>query len=87
MLHMSYRTIDDVLAKQRRYAMLSAQVRRARGARGGLPTALWRSHAAFLKHYILQAGFLDGGRGLVAAISKSQETFWRYLAAGWERAE
>ncbi len=87
MLHMSYRTIDDVLAKQRRYAMLSARVRRERGARGGLCTALWRSHAAFLKHYILQAGFLDGGRGLVAAISKSQETFWRYLAAGWERPE
>jgi glycosyltransferase involved in cell wall biosynthesis len=87
MLHMSYRTIDDVLAKQRRYAMLSAQVRRQRGARGGLGTALWRSHAAFLKHYVLQAGFLDGGRGLVAAISKSQETFWRYLAAGWERPE
>ncbi len=87
MLHMSYRTIDDVLAKQRRYAMLSAQVRRERGARGGLPTALWRSHAAFLKHYIVQAGFLDGGRGFVAAISKSQETFWRYLAAGWERPE
>lgn len=87
MLHMSYRTIDAVLTKQRRYAMLSAQVRRERGARGGLCTALWRSHAAFLKHYILQAGFLDGSRGLVAAISKSQETFWRYLAAGWERAE
>jgi len=87
MLHMTYRTIDDVLAKQRRYAMLSAQVRRERGARGGLGTALWRSHAAFLKHYIVQAGFLDGGRGLVAAISKSQETFWRYLAAGWERPE
>ena len=69
MLHMTYRTIDDVLAKQRRYAMLSAQVRRERGARGGLGIALWRSHAAFLKHYIVQAGFLDGGRGLVAAIS------------------
>ena len=87
MLHMSYRTIDDVLAKQRRYAMLSAKVRRERGARGGLGTALWRSHAAFLKHYIVQAGFLDGSRGFVAAISKSQETFWRYLAAGWERGE
>jgi glycosyltransferase involved in cell wall biosynthesis len=85
MLHMSYRTIDDVLAKQRRYAMLSAQVRRERGAQGGLGSALWRSYAAFLKYYFLQRGFLDGGHGLVAAISKAQETFWRYLAAGWER--
>lgn len=85
MLHLSYPTIDAVLAKQRRYALLSAQVRRERGARGGLPAALARSLVAFLKHYILQRGLLDGGHGLVAAISKAQETFWRYLAAGWER--
>jgi len=86
MLHMSYRTVDDVLAKQRRYALLSAQVRRERGMRGGLGNALLRSHAAFLKHYVLQRGFLDGAHGFVAARSKAQETFWRYLAAGWERA-
>ena len=86
MLHMSYRTVDDVLAKQRRYALLSAQVRRQRGTQGGLANALLRSHAAFLKHYFLQCGFLDGAHGFVAARSKAQETFWRYLAAGWERA-
>jgi glycosyltransferase involved in cell wall biosynthesis len=86
MLHMSYRTIDDVLTKQRRYAMLSATARRQRGASGGLLVALVRAKFAFLKHYLLQAGFLDGSRGLVAAIARAQETFWRYLAAGWERS-
>ena len=85
MLHLSYRSIDDVLAKQRRYALLSAQVRRDRGARGGLPAALSHSAATFFKHYVLQAGFIDGARGFVAARAKSQEAFWRYLAAGWER--
>jgi glycosyltransferase involved in cell wall biosynthesis len=86
MLHMSYRTIDDVLAKQRRYAVLSAQARRARGARGGLAVALVRGSLTFLNHYLLQLGFLDGSRGLVAAIARAQECFWRYLGAGWERA-
>jgi len=86
MLHMSYRTIDDVLAKQRRYALLSAQARRQRGVQGGLAVALVRSVFAFLKHYVLQRGFLDGSRGLVAAIARAQECFWRYLGAGWERA-
>jgi glycosyltransferase involved in cell wall biosynthesis len=85
MLHMSYRTVDDVLTKQRRYALLSAEARRARGAQGGLGAALARSVFAFLKGYLLQLGFLDGSRGVVAAISRAQETFWRYLAAGWER--
>jgi len=86
MLHMSYRTIGDVLAKQRRYALLSAQARRERGSRGGLAAALARSSLTFFKHYLLQLGFLDGSRGLVAAIARAQECFWRYLGAGWERA-
>jgi glycosyltransferase involved in cell wall biosynthesis len=85
MLHMSYRTVDDVLAKQRRYAMLSAQARRERGVQGGLFVALLRAKFTFLKCYLLQAGFLDGSRGLVAAIARAQESFWRYLAVGWER--
>ena len=86
MLHMSYRTIDDVLAKQRRYALLSAQARRERGSPGGLAIALARGFFTFFKHYLLQLGFLDGSRGLVAAIARAQECFWRYLGAGWERA-
>jgi hypothetical protein len=45
-----------------------------------------RSGFAFFKHYLLQLGFLDGSRGLVAAITRAQECFWRYLGAGWERA-
>jgi glycosyltransferase involved in cell wall biosynthesis len=86
MLHMSYRNIDDVLTKQRRYALLSARVRRERGNRGGAFTASVRSFFTFLKSYVLQLGFLDGAHGFVAARSRAQETFWRYLAAGWERS-
>jgi glycosyltransferase involved in cell wall biosynthesis len=85
MLHMSYRSIDDVLTKQRRYALLSAKVRRERGAPGGLFAALVRSFFTFVKCYIFQLGFLDGAHGLVAARARAQETFWRYLAVGWER--
>jgi glycosyltransferase involved in cell wall biosynthesis len=84
LLHYSYRSIDEVLDKQRRYALASAAQRRARGARAGLGPALVRAGFAWFRHYILKRGFLDGGHGLVAAIAKSQETFWRYLAAGWE---
>jgi hypothetical protein len=85
MLHMSYRTIDDVLTKQRRYALLSAKVRRERGTQGGLAAATARSFFTFVKCYFLQFGFLDGGQGYVAARGRAQETFRRYLAAGWER--
>lgn len=85
LLHHSYRSIDEVLEKQRRYALASAAARRGAGRRGGLGPAIGRSLWAFLRHYVLKRGFLDGAHGFVAALSKAQETFWRYLAVGWER--
>jgi glycosyltransferase involved in cell wall biosynthesis len=85
MNHYSYRTIDDVLTKMRRYALDSAEARRRGGISGGLLSAILRATFGFFKTYVLQAGFLDGRRGLVAALARSQETFWRYLATGWEK--
>lgn len=84
MIHHSYRSIDEVLDKGRRYGLASAAERRARGKRGGLAIALPRAGWAFLRHYVLKAGFLDGAHGFVAAAAKAQETFWRWLAVGWE---
>jgi glycosyltransferase involved in cell wall biosynthesis len=84
MLHYSYTSVDDVLRKMRTYALASARQRRARGASGGLAVAVGRSLFGFLKLYVVKAGFLDGRRGLVAALFKAQETFWRYIATGWE---
>ncbi len=86
MVHYSYRSIDDVLAKLRRYALASAEARRRAGVKGGLGAATARSLFAFAKAYFLQLGLLDGRRGFVAAVFRSQETFWRYLAAGWEKS-
>lgn len=85
MIHHSYRSIDEVLDKGRRYALASAAERRARGRRGGLLAAILRAKWAFVRHYVLKAGFLDGAHGLVAALAKAQETFWRWLAVGWEK--
>ena len=84
LIHHSYRSIDEVLDKQRRYALASAEARRVAGKRGGLATAIGRATWAFVRHYVVQRGFLDGAHGFVAAVAKAQETFWRYLAVGWE---
>ena len=82
LLHYSYPTIDDVLAKLRIYALATAEVRRERGKRGGLAMALMRAAFTFAKAYVFRAGMLDGWQGLVAAIYRAEETFWRYLAVG-----
>lgn len=84
MLHYSYANVDDVLRKMRSYALASAAERRRKGVSGGLAVAIVRSLFGFLKAYVLKAGFLDGRRGFVAACFKAQETFWRYIATGWE---
>lgn len=85
LLHHSYRSIDEVLEKGRRYALASAAARRAKGKSGGLLSAIFRAKWAFIRHYFLKRGFLDGAHGFVAALSKAQETFWRWLAVGWEK--
>ena len=85
LLHYSYPAIDDVLAKLRLYALATAGVRRGRGKRGGLAMALMRAAFTFAKAYVFRAGMLDGWQGLVAAIYRAEETFWRYLAVGLER--
>ncbi|MBX3570311.1 MAG: glycosyltransferase family 2 protein [Rhizobiaceae bacterium] len=84
MIHYSYPGVDDVLRKMRAYALASAAQRRRDGVRGGVGIAIGRSTYAFLKAYVLKAGFLDGRRGFVAATFRAHETFWRYVAAGWE---
>jgi glycosyltransferase involved in cell wall biosynthesis len=83
MLHYSYRSIEDVLAKQKTYALASAAKKSGAGVSGGVVMALTRSAWTFARLYGVQLGFLDGRQGLVAALAKSQETFWKYLAAAW----
>ena len=81
LLHYSYPTIDKVLAKQARYALDSARSKSELMDSGySVSNAICRSFFKFTQLYILRLGFLDGAPGLLAAISKSQETFWKYAA-------
>jgi glycosyltransferase involved in cell wall biosynthesis len=82
MPHQTYRDIDELLDKQRRYAISGGEQRRSRH-KGGVFRAARRATRTFLKLYILKLGFLDGGVGFLAAASNTQEIFWRYVAAGW----
>lgn len=82
--HYSFRNIDDAIRKMHQYVLLTAETRRRDKRAGGLFVAIARSSYAFIKSYVLQAGFLDGRRGYVSAVLTAQNVFWRYLAAGWE---
>jgi hypothetical protein len=49
------------------------------GKRGSLSSAIGHALWAFIRTYILRAGFLDGAEGLMLAISNAEMTYYRYL--------
>lgn len=78
MLHYSYRAIDDLFIKQHRYAVDAARQKSEAGHTGGIVKGIAHSIFTFFKNYLVELGFLDGGRGFIAACLKSQTTLWKY---------
>jgi glycosyltransferase involved in cell wall biosynthesis len=77
LVHESYRSIGDAVARLNRYSDLAA-TELARAGRGGtlwdlLARPVWR----FVSMYFLRAGFLDGWRGLVLAGLHAHYVFLR----------
>ncbi len=65
--HRAYRSLDDQLARYRRYATMMAEHMHARGRRGRLANLVLNPGWRFMRGYLLRAGFLDGWRGFVFA--------------------
>lgn len=65
--HRAYRSLDDQLARYRRYAAMMAEHMHARGRRGHLANLVVNPGWRFLRGYVLRAGFLDGWRGFLFA--------------------
>lgn len=81
LVHYSFRTMDEVIAKMNRYSSDSADVLAARGAAPGLASAVAHGFAAFLRTYVFKLGFLDGRRGFLLAVSNAEGSYYRYVKA------
>lgn len=79
LIHFSYVSLEQLLEKINRYSSDGALQAKLKQKRGGLSKALFRGVWAFFRAYCLRLGCLDGGAGLIAAISKAEETYYRYL--------
>lgn len=77
-LHLSFTSLSQVIAKMNRYSTLGAQKLEERGARGSITSALLHGLAAFFRIYVLKLGFLDGRAGFVIALGNFEGTFYRY---------
>ncbi len=65
--HVAYRSLDDQLARYRRYATMMAEHMHASGRRAHLHNLVLNPFWRFVRGYILRAGFLDGWRGFMFA--------------------
>jgi len=69
-LHYSYDSCSDVIARSLRYAPLKAEIMRGKKQRTSPLTMPLRGLNAFAKSYVLRGGWRDGAAGFVVALSR-----------------
>ncbi len=82
--HYAYRDIEHHLKKIDAYTTLIAEQWVEEGRRTSLPALALHPAFAFLRNYVLRAGFKDGAPGLIVSILNSYYVFLK-LAKLWER--
>ena len=78
-IHFSYVSLEQLLEKINKYSSAGAAQAYVKNKRSSLGKAIGKSCWTFFRSYCLRAGFLDGQAGLIAAISKAEEAYYRYL--------
>ncbi len=79
LLHEAFDDLEEVLDKVNHYSSAGARMGHAAGRRGSLTRAVLHGVWTFVRTYFLQAGFLDGRRGFMLAVSNAEGTYYRYL--------
>jgi hypothetical protein len=62
-----------------RYSTASAQAIVASGRRVSFLTGIGHGLFAFLRTYVLRAGFLDGAEGFLLAVANAEGSYYRYM--------
>jgi glycosyltransferase involved in cell wall biosynthesis len=73
-----FRNLAQMIDKMQRYSTLGVERLERRDARASMAGALGHGAAAFLRHYVLRLGFLDGWAGFVIAFGNFEGTLYRY---------
>lgn len=81
--HFAYRNISDHLSTIDRYTTLAAEQWIAEGRRSSLATLILHPPLAFLRNYVLKAGFTQGAAGLLVSVLNSYYVFLK-MAKLWE---
>ncbi len=79
MLHFSFMNLTQVNEKMERYSSASANQEFLKGRKSSPFKAIIHGIWAFIRTYLLQAGFLDGPQGLSLAYANARGSFWKYI--------
>jgi glycosyltransferase involved in cell wall biosynthesis len=79
--HEALSDLEEALAKMNQYTSSGAQMMIERGASGSLLAAVARGLWAFVRVYLLRAGFLDGREGFMLAVSTAESAYYRQAKA------
>jgi hypothetical protein len=79
--HESFTSLHEVVDKMNRYSTAGAPMLMGRGKGGSLGGAVAHGLWAFVRTFVLRAGFLDGREGFVLAVANAEGTYYRYLKA------
>lgn len=78
LLHYTFSDLSVYLQKRMRYANISAEEKFKKGKKGSLLKGTFSGLFAFIRHYVLRRGFLDGRIGFLIAVIQCQYTFNKY---------
>lgn len=78
LLHYTYYTVEEHVARARKYAGLAAASMRGRGRLGLLLKGIFSPPWRWVQMYVLKAGFLDGKAGWQIARITAREVAWKY---------
>jgi glycosyltransferase involved in cell wall biosynthesis len=78
-LHRAIPELGESLDKMNLYSTEGARTMLERGKRATFGRALLSGAWAFVRMYLLKAGFLDGRHGFMLAVLSAEGTYYRYL--------
>jgi len=73
-----FKDFEQIIHKANRYSSLGAEKLKQEGKTSGMSKAFFHGLWAFIHHFFIKAGFLDGWAGFVIAFGNFEGTFYKY---------
>jgi glycosyltransferase involved in cell wall biosynthesis len=81
LMHYPVLRLEDALSRMDRYSTLGAATLAASGRKVSFFAGVAHGLYAFIKTYVLRAGFLDGAEGFLLAVANAEGSYYRYMKA------